>query len=286
MSPQRHSLLASEHTASARPRTSTSARGTAAARTPSNQRHSGVDQLRVIIAEDELITREWLASAIGSAADLEVVAACRTATELKTALATSDPDVIVTDTGMPPSETDEGLALLAGLRQSLPQAGVVVLSHHAEPSQVLAVFREGSARRGYLLKRELRDAEKLLSAIRRVADGDSVIDPKVFEVLIQARSAAAQSPLARLTRREREVLAHIAAGKSNRAIAGELVITPRAIEKHVGSIFFKLDLRGAEDASKRVRAALLFLAEAEATGFGALSVVAASRNGAEHCVPA
>jgi DNA-binding NarL/FixJ family response regulator len=231
-----------------------------------------------MIAEDELITREWLVSVIGSAPDLELTAVCDTPTALRAAIATCDVDVIVTDTGMPPSDTDEGIRLATGLRLSLPLVGVVVLSHHAEPSQVLSLLGGGSARRGYLLKRELRDHQQLLSAIRRVADGDSVIDPKVFEVLISARSAAAQSPLARLTRREREVLAEVASGRGNRSIAEKLVITPRAVEKHVGSIFFKLDLRGAEDASKRVRATLMFL-EAEPTGLTALGAAAANHNG-------
>jgi DNA-binding NarL/FixJ family response regulator len=232
-----------------------------------------------MIAEDELITREWLVSVIDSATDLEVTAVCRTATELRAAIATCDVDVIVADAGMPPSGTDEGIGLIAGIRDSRPDVAVIVLSHHAEPSQVLALLGEGAARRGYLLKRELRDRQHLLSAITRVADGGSVIDPGVFDVLIKTRSAVAQSPLMRLTPREREVLSEIASGKSNRSIAERLVITPRAVEKHVGSIFFKLDLRGAEDASKRVRATLLFLAEADATGLAPRAGEPASVNG-------
>jgi DNA-binding NarL/FixJ family response regulator len=231
-------------------------------RRDANLRHdaSGAG-VRVIIAEPELITREWLVAVLGSAPELEVVAVCQTATELKVTLSTSDADAVVTNIRMPPFETSEGINFVAALRHRDEPVGVVVRDTDPEPEQVLAFLGGGSAWRAYLLKRELRDRDELIGAITRVAVGDSFIDAKVFEVLIDAQVHATRSRLAPLTRREREVLAEIAAGKTNRSIADKLVITPRAVEKHVGAIFSKLDLRDTEAASKRVVAALIYLAE-------------------------
>jgi DNA-binding NarL/FixJ family response regulator len=222
-------------------------------------------RIRVLIAEDELITREFLAAVLASTPELEVVAVCRTATELKAAVAACAPDVIVTDIRMPPSEVDEGLRLTARLRATDPTVGVVVLSHYADPDEVLAFLGGGTARRAYLLKQELRDKGEVIAAVRAVAAGESVIDPKVIEVLIKARSDVRQSPLTRLTPREREVLAEIASGKSNAAIADTLVLTQRAIEKHVNSILAKLELRDTEDVSRRVMATLIYIAEEQRT---------------------
>jgi len=152
------------------------------------------------------------------------------------------------------------------IRKSHPETGVVVLSQYSEPSYVLRLFDSGSDRRAYLLKERVHDRKELIAAIESVADGGAVIDPKVVEVLVDARARAERSPLAELTPREMEVLRAIAEGKSNSAIAEELVLTKRAVEKHINAIFLKLGFTFAEDAgsvSKRVKAALLFLAEAE-----------------------
>ena len=172
-----------------------------------------------------------------------------------------DPDVVVTDIRMPPTSTDEGIRLAGQLRGRHPNVGVVVLSQYSNPGYVLALFEDGSDRRGYLLKERLGDRSVLVSAIRSVAAGGSALDPKVVDVLVFARSEAASSPLADLTPREREVLAEIAQGKSNTAIAEALFLTRHAVEKHINSIFTKLGLGSADDVSKRVKATLMFLAE-------------------------
>ena len=138
-----------------------------------------------------------------------------------------------------------------------------MLSQYAEPAYALALLDEGSSRRAYLLKERIRDKGELVGAIREVAQGGSVIDPKVVDVLIEARGRQARSTLATLTPRERELLAEIAEGKSNTAIAESLVLTKRSVEKHVNSIFAKLDLPEGEDVSRRVKAALMYLAESE-----------------------
>jgi DNA-binding NarL/FixJ family response regulator len=169
------------------------------------------------------------------------------------------PDVVLTDIRMPPTETDEGIRAAAILRESHPETGVVVLSQYGHPSYALALLENGSDRRAYLLKQRVHDRQELVAAIRSVATGGSVIDPKIVEALVTSKARAERSPLARLTPREREVLAEIAQGKSNTAIAEALVLTKRAVEKHINSIFLKLNLSAAEDVSKRVKAALVFL---------------------------
>jgi DNA-binding NarL/FixJ family response regulator len=168
---------------------------------------------------------------------------------------------------MPPSNRDEGIRLAAELHESHPDVGVVVLSQYSDPAYVLALLESGSERRGYLLKDRIGDRAQLVSAIEQVASGGSVVDPKVLEVLMRAKAHADSSPLGELTPRERQVLAAIAEGRSNAAIAESLVLTKRAVEKHINSIFVKLGLSYAEDAeevSKRVKAVLIFLAAAGA----------------------
>jgi len=170
----------------------------------------------------------------------------------------------VTDIRMPPTGTDEGIRLAAQLREQYPDIGVVILSHYAEPAYALALLESGSEGRAYLLKERVHDHAHLVAAIESVAAGGSVLDSKIVEPLVAAKLRIERSPLATLTGREREVLAEIAKGKNNAAIADTLVLTKRAVEKHINSIFLKLDLSYAEDVSKRVKATLLFLAAAEA----------------------
>jgi DNA-binding NarL/FixJ family response regulator len=215
----------------------------------------------VILAEDSLIVREGIHQLLEREDGIEVVASCRDFDEVSEAVRTLRPDVVVTDIRMPPSNTNEGIRLAEELRASDPALGVVILSQFSEPEYVLALLESGSDRRAYLLKERVRVRAELRSAIEIVADGGSVIDPKIVEVLVTAKGRAQESPLADLTVRERQVLAEIAQGKSNSAIAESLVLTKRAVEKHINSIFLKLGLTGAEDVSKRVTAALLFLAE-------------------------
>lgn len=219
--------------------------------------------IRVVIAEDSYLIREILTTTLASAPEVELVAVCSNGKELKTAIATWEPDVVLTDIRMPPSGADEGIRVAAELRETNPEVGVVVLSQYAEPAYAVALLEKGTGRRAYLLKERIRNKEELIGAIEAVAQGGSAIDPAIVDVLIKARSKMAQSRLSELTPRERQLLAEIAAGKSNGAIAESLVLTKRAVEKHVNSIFAKLDLPETQDVSRRVMAALIFLSEVD-----------------------
>ncbi|MBV8713225.1 MAG: response regulator transcription factor, partial [Solirubrobacterales bacterium] len=179
----------------------------------------------------------------------------------ESAIQTWHPDVVITDIRMPPSGDEEGLRVASRLRDSDPEIGVIVVSQYAEPAYALALLEKGTGRRAYLLKERIRSRSELIEAIKTVAQGGSVIDPIIVDVLIQARVRAERSPLAQLTPRERELLGEIAAGKSNGAIAESLVLTKRAVEKHVNSIFAKLNLPETQDISRRVKATLIFLSE-------------------------
>jgi DNA-binding NarL/FixJ family response regulator len=216
--------------------------------------------IRVVVAEDSLIVREGLRQLLAASPNVAVVAAHGDLDAVIDAVGDDRPDVILTDIRMPPSDTDEGIRLANHLREHHPATGVIVLSQYAEPRYVLDLLEHGSDRRGYLLKERIHDRGQLVSAIDAVARGGSVIDPKIVEVLVDAKAHAEQSPLAELTPRERDVLAQMAEGKSNAAIAESLVLTKRAVEKHINSIFIKLRLAGSEDVSKRVKATLMFLA--------------------------
>ena len=167
----------------------------------------------------------------------------------------------MTDIRMPPSEAEEGIRIAAQLRESDPEVGVVVLSQYAEPAYALRLARAGHGRPRLPAQGADPRQGELIGAIEAVARGGSVIDPSIVDVLIAARTRVAKSRLAKLTPRERELLAEIAAGKSNGAIAESLVLTKRAVEKHVNSIFSKLDLPETQDVSRRVKATLIFLAE-------------------------
>jgi DNA-binding NarL/FixJ family response regulator len=217
--------------------------------------------IRVVVAEDSLLVREGLRQLLAASPSVDVVASYGDVQGVLDAVERDRPDVVVTDIRMPPSNTDEGIRLADHLRESRPSTGVVVVSQYAQPPYVLALLEHGSDRRGYLLKERIHDRGQLVSAIDTVARGGSVIDPKVVEVLVEARGRADHSPLAQLTPRERDVLAEMAEGKSNAAIAESLVLTKRAVEKHVNSIFTKLGLAASEDVSKRVKATLMFLAD-------------------------
>jgi DNA-binding NarL/FixJ family response regulator len=217
--------------------------------------------VRLILAEDNLLVREGLQQLLAGVDDLEVVGSCGDLDGLLEAIEDRSPDVVVTDIRMPPTRTDEGIQVAERLRTSNPGVGVVVLSQYAEPAYALKLLDAGSDGRAYLLKDRVHDRGQLSTAIKTVASGGSVIDPKVVEVLVAARSRANGSPLRELTDREREVLAEIAEGKSNAAIAESLVLTKRAVEKHINSIFMKLRLAGADDVSKRVKATLMFLSD-------------------------
>ena len=217
--------------------------------------------IRVALAEDSLLVREGLQQVLAAHPGIEVVASCDDLPSLLEAIETAEPDVVLTDIRMPPSNTDEGIQVAVRLRESHPHIGVVVLSQYTDPRYALALLETGSDRRGYLLKERVHDRAQLVSVIESVAAGGSVIDPKIVEVLVSAKARAERSAVAELTPREQEVLAEIAQGKSNMAIAESLVLTKRAVEKHINSIFMKLGLSETEDVSKRVKATLLFLAD-------------------------
>jgi DNA-binding NarL/FixJ family response regulator len=217
--------------------------------------------IRVLLGEDSLIVREGVSRLLDADDEIEVVGAVGDLESLREACAREQPDVLVTDIRMPPSHTDEGIRIAAELREVQPAIGVVVLSQYADPLYALALFERGSNRRAYLLKQRVHNRAELTAAIRAVATGGSMVDSQIVDGLVKARSDAERSPLNDLTVREREVLAEIAKGKSNMAIAETLFLTKRAVEKHINAIFLKLGLADAEDVSKRVKAALMLLAE-------------------------
>jgi DNA-binding NarL/FixJ family response regulator len=222
--------------------------------------------VRVVLADDSFIVREGVEQMLAAADGVEIVESCEDLPSLAAAVERHSPDVVITDIRMPPGESDEGIRFAASLRTDRPEVGVVVLSHYAEPRYVLRLFDAGSDGRAYLLKERIHDRSQLVAAIEAVAAGSAVIDPKVVDVLIDARARAERSLLAELTQREMEVLRAIAEGKSNAAIAEELVLTKRAVEKHINAIFLKLGFTYGPDTanvSKRVKAALMLLAEAD-----------------------
>ncbi len=222
---------------------------------------AGAGAVRVVIADDSALIRHGLEAMLSGQPGLDFAGAGADGDELDELIASADPDVVVTDLRMPPSGGREGIRIATRLRRSHPQVGVVVLSQFVEPEFAIELMSEGSSRRAYLLKDRVADAPELVRAIRAVYEGGSVVDPAVVEALIEAQQRKQSSPLTALTDREREVLSLIAEGRSNAAIAESLVLTKRAVEKHVNSIFAKLGLTDAEDVSRRVKAALLFLAD-------------------------
>jgi len=217
--------------------------------------------LRVVIAEDNTLLREGLRGLISAVDDLSLVATCASLDELFTALDTHAPDVVLTDIRMPPTRSDEGLQAARHCRKHFPGTGVVLLSQFADPGYVKALLEDGAEGRGYLLKERVGDVAELVSALRTVAAGGSVVDPKVVEALVQSGSRRGNADLDRLSTREREVLGQMALGHNNAAIATSLFITQRAVEKHINSIFAKLGVGVEDQAHPRVRAVLMYLSE-------------------------
>jgi|SRR5438132_732894 len=217
--------------------------------------------IRLILADDSYIIREGVRELVRGLDGIEVVAVCSDFDSLNDAIAREGPDVVLTDIRMPPSNTDEGIRMADALRRANPEIGVVVLSQYSDAEYALALLDKGAAGRAYLLKERVTDVEQLAHAIREVARGGSVIDPKVVENLIASRARQARSPLKELTPRETEVLAQVAQGKNNAGSAAQLHLTERAIEKHINSIFSKLGLSEEDTVHRRVRAALIYLAD-------------------------
>ena len=215
--------------------------------------------IRVVLGEDSYLAREGINRVLAEQEDVDIIASCADLESLHAAVQEMRPDVVLTDIRMPPTNTDEGISLAADLRSTHPDVGVVVLSQYAEAVYAARLFEAGSDRRGYLLKERISDPTELVRALHVVAAGGSIVDPRVVEQLLTAQRRRDDPRLDTLTAREREILALVAEGWSNPVIAERLQITKRAVERHIHSIFSKLDL-GEPQVSGRVKAALFYLA--------------------------
>jgi len=221
-----------------------------------------MNKIRVVLAEDNVLLREGVSRLIAANEDFELVGAASDLPELLALVDAEHPDVVVTDIRMPPTWIREGIQASVWMREHHPQVGVVVLSQFVSPGYAMALFEHGSAGRAYLLKERVGSVDELARAVRTVAAGGSVIDPLVVDELVRSRSQRHHSSLAQLTAREVEILAEMAQGKSNAAIAAALSVSERAVEKHTNSIFAKLGLSEEKDLNRRVKAVLLYLSEA------------------------
>lgn len=217
--------------------------------------------IRIVIAEDSYLVREGVIRLLDAQDGVEVIASCGDLDSLLASVERDRPDVVLTDIRMPPTGTDEGVRAANILREQHPEIGVVMLSQYSEPAYALALLEHGSAGRAYLLKERVSDVEQLLAAIREVATGGSVIDPRVVDALVVARTRGPASPLEHLTTREREVLHEMAQGRNNAGIATALGLSERAVEKHINSLFSKLGLSEELDVNRRVKAVLVYLSD-------------------------
>jgi len=216
--------------------------------------------IRLVLADDHYLVREGVRRLLETDPELEVAAVCGDLASLFDAVDAEKPDVVLTDIRMPPGNADEGIQAAGRLRETHPGVGVVVLSQYAAPSFALALFEHGSEGRAYLLKERVEDLGQLVAAIRAVAEGGSVVDPKVVDALV-LDGGREGSPLNELTPRERDVLREMAEGQNNAAIAESLFLTERSVEKVIHSIFLKLGLTWETAVHKRVKAVILYLAE-------------------------
>jgi DNA-binding NarL/FixJ family response regulator len=211
------------------------------------------------VADDEYLVREGAKSVLSSVPGVEVVATARDAEELLGSVEETLPDAAVVDIRMPPTYRTEGIEAAHRIRKDHPAIGVVILSNHADPEYALELLGEGAKGLAYLLKERLGDPLQLVAALRQVAEGGSVVDPKVVEGLVEAQQRRARSRLHGLTPREAEVLRLMATGRTNAAIADALVLSERAVEKHINSVFRKLGLSNEVAIHRRVAAVLFFL---------------------------
>lgn len=212
--------------------------------------------MRVVIADDELLLREGLARLLAEA-DVEVVATVATPEDLMRRVDVLQPDIAIVDIRMPPTHTDEGLRAAEEIRRRYPEIGVLVLSHHIESEYAMRLLHESPERCGYLLKDRVSDIAVLTDALRRLVEGEAVVDPTIVSRLL--RRPREPDPLAELTSREREVLGLIAEGRSNRAISDHLSLSPKTVEAHIRQIFMKLDLEETGEDHRRVLAVLTWL---------------------------
>jgi DNA-binding NarL/FixJ family response regulator len=216
--------------------------------------------IRIVLADDHYLVREGVRQLLATEPGIEVVAVCEDLDSLLAAVEAERPDVVVTDIRMPPGHLDEGIQAAARLRATHPEVGVVVLSQYVEPAYAVALLDAGTEGRGYLLKERVDDLAELVAAIREVAAGGSVIDPKVVESFVAQKARTEASPLNELTPRERDVLRGMAEGKNNAAIAAELFLAERSVENVIHSIFLKLGIGFEPNVHKRVTAVILYLA--------------------------
>ena len=212
--------------------------------------------MRVVLAEDSVLLREGVARLLEDQG-FEVVAQTGSAEDLMLKVRSYTPDVVIVDIRMPPTHTDEGLRAAQEIREAFPDVGVLVLSQYVEAGYAMELLQGSAEGVGYLLKDRVADVSEFADAVRRVAEGGSALDPTVVSRLVGRRRG--EDPLDALTPREREVLELMAEGRSNQAIAEKLVVTPRAVEKHVTSIFTKLGLPASTDDHRRVLAVLAYL---------------------------
>ncbi len=215
--------------------------------------------LRVVVADDEYLVREGARSVLSSVPGIEVVGLAGDPTELMAQIGETNPDAVVVDIKMPPTHRAEGIEAAHRIREKHPRIGVVILSQYADPEYALELLRHGSNRLAYLLKERLGRPAQLAEAIREVARGGSILDPKVVDALMEAQRRRSRSRVHGLTEREHEVLTLMATGRTNAAIAQTLFLSERAVEKHINSIFRKLGLSEELDINHRVAAVLFFL---------------------------
>jgi DNA-binding NarL/FixJ family response regulator len=219
--------------------------------------------IRVVFAEDNYLVREGTAALLQNSGTVDLVATASTFDELLEKVEKAKPEAVLTDIRMPPTNTTEGIDAAKRIRQEYPNVGVVVLSQFAEEEYAYELLKDGAAGLGYLLKERVSDLDEVVRALNEVSKGGSVLDPKVVEALVSAKEKTAHSPLANVTDREREVLEQMAQGKNNASIAKALFLTERAVEKHINSLFHKLELTEEPDVHRRVMAVLAFLRERE-----------------------
>jgi DNA-binding NarL/FixJ family response regulator len=212
--------------------------------------------MRVVVAEDVMLTREGIVRLL-TEAGVEVIGESEDADGLLADVDRTHPDVAVVDIRMPPTHTDEGLVAAQRIRADHPETGVLVLSHYVEPAYAMRLIEDHPERVGYLLKERVFDVAILIDALRRIVDGETVIDPTIVARLVGRQRR--NDPVATLTEREREVLGLVAEGMSNQAIAARLFVTERTVEAHISAIFHKLGLDESPDRHRRVLAVLSFL---------------------------